>query len=86
MRDGGFPAAFANLKEAIMKKPEREALATPPAEGEEAAAATWNLLNAAQPPSAIVYDTDSMAVAGLDVARRVGLRIPWDLSILACND
>ena len=38
------------------------------------------------PPSAIVCDTDQMAVAALDVARRSGLQVPWDVSILAGND
>jgi len=56
------------------------------ATAEEAAAATRRLLTAADPPSAIVFDTDQMAVAALDVARRTGLQVPWDLSILAGSD
>ncbi|GEA88729.1 LacI family transcriptional regulator [Cellulomonas cellasea] len=53
---------------------------------EEAAAATRRLLTAPVPPSVIVYDSDQMAVAALDVARRTGLEVPWDLSILAGSD
>ena len=53
---------------------------------EEAAAATRRLLTAVDPPTAIVFDTDQMAVAALDVARRTGLQVPWDVSILAGSD
>ncbi len=56
------------------------------ATAEEAAAATRRLLTSPLPPSAIVYDSDQMAVAALDVARRTGLEVPWDLSILAGSD
>lgn len=56
------------------------------ATAEEAAAATRRLLTAPVPPTAIVCDTDQMAVAALDVARRSGLRVPWDVSIVAGND
>ena len=51
-----------------------------PAEG---AAATRRLLQLREPPSAIIYDNDLMAVAGMDVARRMGVEVPWDLSIVA---
>jgi DNA-binding LacI/PurR family transcriptional regulator len=37
-------------------------------------------------PTAIVYSNDSMAVAGLGVAQRRGLRIPDDLSITGFDD
>ncbi|MET7279292.1 LacI family DNA-binding transcriptional regulator [Kribbella sp. NPDC005582] len=53
---------------------------------EEAAAATRQLLTGPAPPSVIVYDSDQMALAALDVARRLGLEVPWDLSILAASD
>lgn len=53
---------------------------------EGAAAATRALLTEPDPPSAIVYDTDQMAVVGLDVARRLGVEVPWDLSIVAGSD
>ncbi|MCC2308503.1 LacI family DNA-binding transcriptional regulator [Cellulomonas chengniuliangii] len=56
------------------------------ATAEEAAAATRRLLTSPLPPSAIVYDSDQMAVAALDVARRTGLEVPWDLSVLAGSD
>jgi DNA-binding LacI/PurR family transcriptional regulator len=56
------------------------------ATAEEAAAATRRLLTAPAPPSAIVYDSDQMAVAALDVARRTGIEVPWDLSVLAGSD
>jgi DNA-binding LacI/PurR family transcriptional regulator len=30
-----------------------------------------------------VYDSGTGALAGLDVARRCGLQVPWDLSVVA---
>jgi len=60
----------------------RETNATP----EGAAAVTRVLLTEPAPPSAIVYDTDQMALAGLDVARRLGVEVPWELSIVAGCD
>ena len=53
---------------------------------EEAAVATRRLLTGGRAPTAIVYDSDQMAVAALDVARRTGLAVPWDLSIVAGSD
>ena len=59
----------------------------PPAgTAEEAAAATRRLLTGGRAPTAIVYDSDQMAVAALDVARRTGLAVPWDLSVVAGSD
>ncbi len=37
-------------------------------------------------PSAIVYDNDVMAVAGLGVAHELGLGVPKDVSLLAWDD
>lgn len=53
---------------------------------EEAAATTRRLLTTSAPPSAVVLDSDQMAVAALDVARRLGVQVPWDLSIVAGSD
>lgn len=53
---------------------------------EEAAVATRRLLTASRPPTAIVFDSDQMAIAALDVARRTGLAVPWDLSVVAGSD
>lgn len=44
-------------------------------------AATRQLLRTPDPPSAIVYANDLMAIAGLSVAQNRGLRVPEDLSI-----
>jgi DNA-binding LacI/PurR family transcriptional regulator len=49
-------------------------------------AATRDLLASAEPPTAIVYDNDVMAVAGLGTAQRMGLRVPADLSIVSWDD
>ncbi|MFF0739820.1 LacI family DNA-binding transcriptional regulator [Streptomyces sp. NPDC004111] len=54
--------------------------------GESGARATRSLLSAAERPTAILYDNDLMAVAGLSVAAEMGLRVPADLSLLAWDD
>lgn len=53
---------------------------------EEGARATRELLAASPRPTAIVYDNDVMAAAGVEVATALGLRIPDDLSIVAWDD
>ncbi|WP_225095560.1 LacI family DNA-binding transcriptional regulator [Streptomyces sp. CoH27] len=56
--------------------------------GESGARATRSLLTAAprDRPTAIVYDNDIMAVAGLSVAAEMGLSVPGDVSLLAWDD
>lgn len=56
--------------------------------GDAGARATRSLLTASAPdrPTAIVYDNDIMAVAGLSVAAEMGLRVPDDVSLLAWDD
>jgi DNA-binding LacI/PurR family transcriptional regulator len=56
--------------------------------GDAGARATRSLLTAAPPdrPTAIVYDNDIMAVAGLSVTAEMGLRVPEDVSLLAWDD
>jgi DNA-binding LacI/PurR family transcriptional regulator len=54
--------------------------------GEESARATRRLLSTAARPSALIYDNDVMAVAGLAVAQEMGLAVPRDLSIVAWDD
>ncbi|MFD7234570.1 LacI family DNA-binding transcriptional regulator [Streptomyces syringium] len=52
----------------------------------QGAAATRRVLAAAHPPTAIVYDNDVMAVAGLAVAAERDLSVPRQLSIVAWDD
>ncbi|MEU1339961.1 LacI family DNA-binding transcriptional regulator [Streptomyces sp. NPDC005827] len=56
--------------------------------GEAGARATRSLLSAAPDdrPTAIMYDNDIMAVAGLSVAAEMGLGVPGDVSLLAWDD
>ncbi|MDH2426679.1 LacI family DNA-binding transcriptional regulator [Sphaerisporangium sp. TRM90804] len=54
--------------------------------GEEGARATRRLVSSAARPTAVVYDNDIMAVAGLSVAQEMGLDVPADLSIVAWDD
>lgn len=54
--------------------------------GDEGARATRELLSRPQPPTAIVYDNDVMAVAGLGAAREMGVAVPDELSIVSYED
>jgi LacI family transcriptional regulator len=49
-------------------------------------AATGNLLDQPDPPTAIVASNDRMALAALEVARRRDLSVPDDLSIISFDD
>jgi DNA-binding LacI/PurR family transcriptional regulator len=53
---------------------------------EEGGHTTRRLLSATTRPSAILYDNDVMAVAGLSVAHEMGVDVPRDLSIVAWDD
>jgi DNA-binding LacI/PurR family transcriptional regulator len=50
------------------------------------AQATAGLLGAAEPPTAIVYDSDVLAAAGLGAAQRAGLRVPGEVSLISWDD
>ncbi|MEV4316284.1 LacI family DNA-binding transcriptional regulator [Actinocrispum sp. NPDC049592] len=47
---------------------------------------TRELLTAAEPPTAIVYDNDIMAVAGIGAAAALGRAVPADVSLVAWDD
>jgi DNA-binding LacI/PurR family transcriptional regulator len=51
-----------------------------------ARAATARMLDAARRPTAIVYTSDLLAMAGLNVAREHGLEAPVDISIAGFDD
>ena len=53
---------------------------------ESGARATRKLLTQARPPTAIIYDSDLLAVTGLGVAHQMGFSVPEDLSIVAWDD
>jgi DNA-binding LacI/PurR family transcriptional regulator len=52
----------------------------------QGAAATRALLSRPRPPTAIVYDSDLMAAAGLGVALEMGVPVPRALSIVSFDD
>jgi DNA-binding LacI/PurR family transcriptional regulator len=54
--------------------------------GEDGAQATRQLLSSPARPTALIYDNDIMAVAGLAVAAEMRLSVPADLSIVAWDD
>jgi DNA-binding LacI/PurR family transcriptional regulator len=53
---------------------------------ESGARATRRLLSAPEPPSAILYDSDLLAVTGLGVAQHMGFSVPDDVSIVGWDD
>jgi len=53
---------------------------------EHGAEATVGLLGSAEPPTAILYDNDVMAAAGLGVAQRMGISVPDGVSIISWDD
>jgi DNA-binding LacI/PurR family transcriptional regulator len=53
---------------------------------ETGAHVTRQLLSGPKPPTAFIYESDILAVAGLGVAHEMGLDVPRDLSIIACDD
>jgi DNA-binding LacI/PurR family transcriptional regulator len=53
---------------------------------ESGARATRQLLSDPEPPTAIVYDSDLLAVTGLGVAQHMGFSVPDDLSIVGWDD
>lgn len=53
---------------------------------EDGATATRELLAGQEPPTAVLYDNDVMAVAGLSACQEDGVRVPQDLSIIAWDD
>jgi DNA-binding LacI/PurR family transcriptional regulator len=53
---------------------------------EHGAQATVSLLGGAEPPTAILYDSDVMAAAGLGVAHRMGVSVPDAVSIISWDD
>ncbi|PRX97044.1 LacI family DNA-binding transcriptional regulator [Allonocardiopsis opalescens] len=54
--------------------------------GEEGARLTRELLAAPEPPTALIFDNDLMAVAALGVAQDMGVQVPDRLSIVAWDD
>jgi DNA-binding LacI/PurR family transcriptional regulator len=54
--------------------------------GDAGSRATRDLMAASDPPTAIIYDNDIMAVAGLSVASEMGIDVPRELSLLAWDD
>jgi DNA-binding LacI/PurR family transcriptional regulator len=53
---------------------------------EHGAEATRELLSGTRPPTAILYDNDVMAVAGLSAAQRLGTGVPSGVSIVSWDD
>jgi DNA-binding LacI/PurR family transcriptional regulator len=54
--------------------------------GDAGARRARELLHRPERPTAIVYDNDIMAIAGLGVAGELGIAVPAELSVVACED
>ncbi|MEV6109490.1 LacI family DNA-binding transcriptional regulator [Streptomyces sp. NPDC051940] len=52
----------------------------------QGAAATRTLLSRPERPTALIYDSDVMAVAGLGVAAEMGVPVPRELSVVSFDD
>ncbi|NUS28862.1 MAG: LacI family DNA-binding transcriptional regulator [Streptomyces sp.] len=52
----------------------------------EGAAVTRRVLEAADPPTALIYDNDVMAVAGAAAATELGRSVPRDVSVVSWED
>ncbi|MFI9169022.1 LacI family DNA-binding transcriptional regulator [Streptomyces lincolnensis] len=50
------------------------------------AAVTRRVLEASAPPTALIYDNDVMAVAGVAAAAELGFSVPADVSVVAWED
>jgi DNA-binding LacI/PurR family transcriptional regulator len=75
--------AFADVASAAGMEPvQAEADYT----AEHGAEATRDLLCGPRPPTAILYDNDVMAVAGLSTAQRLGIGVPSGVSIVSWDD
>ena len=48
--------------------------------------ATRRLLSSPEPPTAIIFDSDLLAVTGLGVAQQMGFTVPDDLSVIGWDD
>lgn len=54
--------------------------------GESGAGAARRALAVPRPPTALVFDTDVLAVAGLTAVREAGFAVPGDVSVVAWDD
>ncbi len=84
LHGGSRRAAWAEALAELGLSPGPEATGDfTPASG---AAATRELLAADDPPTAVVYANDLMAMAGTTVAHELGLSVPGDLSVTGFDD
>lgn len=80
--------ARAEAFDQVCRRLQLELAVTEPTDysGEQGAQATRRLLSGADRPTALIYDNDVMAIAGLSVAQEMGLAVPGDLSLVAFDD
>jgi DNA-binding LacI/PurR family transcriptional regulator len=76
-------AAFKRAMEELGLRPEVIPTDYSP---ESSARETRRLLSSPEPPSAILFDSDLLAVTGLGVAQQMGFAVPDDVSIVGWDD
>jgi DNA-binding LacI/PurR family transcriptional regulator len=79
IRTGAFAAAAADLGVTVVA-------VAGDYTGDSGARATEALLRTDPRPTAIVYDNDLMAVSGIGTARRLGVDVPGEVSMVAWED
>ncbi len=75
--------AFRTAVEELGLRPE---VATTDYTPESGARVTRRLLSSPEPPTALIYDSDLLAVTGLGVAQQMGFAVPDDVSIVGWDD
>jgi DNA-binding LacI/PurR family transcriptional regulator len=76
-------AAFRAAMDELGLRPE---LATTDYTPESGARVTRRLLSSPEPPTAIIFDSDLLAVTGLGVAQQMSFVVPDDVSIVGWDD
>ena len=83
------PHGAANRRIRAVRRPSSGSTRTssrPTTAPSSGARATRRLLSLPDPPTAIVFDSDLLAVTGLGVAQRMGFAVPDDVSIVGWDD
>ncbi len=79
-------AAYHGALERAGIRPEPDLVATVPWGGEAGADAMAQLLSRTEPPTAVYAHSDEIAVGAVRTARRAGLDVPGDVSVVGIDD
>ncbi len=79
-------AAYHDVLDGAGLRPEPGLVATVPWGGEAGADAMAQLLSRPEPPTAVYAHSDEIAVGAIRTARRAGLDVPTDISVVGIDD